>query len=85
MKSLEESIKRLENHADDQVEIEQKHHRYFLLKRGEQIQKISEEFGGVSISFPKVDTGNTVRISGPKECVAEAKDKILSIISDLVC
>ena len=33
--------------------VDEKHHRYFVAKRGEVLRNIGEEFGGVVVSFPR--------------------------------
>ena len=33
--------------------VDAKHHRYFVAKRGEILRNIGEEFGGVTVSFPR--------------------------------
>lgn len=62
-----------------------KHHRYFVARRGEVLRNIAEDYGGVTVSFPRSGVNSDkVVIKGPKDCVEAAKKKILEIVEDLV-
>lgn len=81
---LELKIKELESTTEDEMKVEPRHHRHFVARRGEVLQDLAEQFGGVSISFPRpgVDSDRVV-IKGAKECVAQAKQRIKEIVEDL--
>uniref|UniRef100_H2ZHB1 K Homology domain-containing protein n=1 Tax=Ciona savignyi TaxID=51511 RepID=H2ZHB1_CIOSA len=81
---LEEKIKSMENIIEIETEIDQKHHKYFVARRGAVLRDIADEFGGVTVSFPRIgDQSSTVRIKGPSECVEGAKSKLAEIVDDL--
>lgn len=81
---LELIIKDIDNITEGEVLVEQKHHKHFVAKRGEVLHRISEECGGVMISFPRpgVDS-DRVTLKGAKDCIEAAKQRILEIVSDL--
>lgn len=67
------------------MDIDPKHHRYFVARRGEVLQQISDEYGGVSVSFPQNGSSSSrVKLSGAKDCVEKAKERLLEIVYDLV-
>lgn len=66
--------------------IDQKLHKHFVARRASVLREISDEFGGVSVSFPRADQGsNVVKIKGPSECVEGARKRLLEMVDDLVC
>lgn len=67
------------------MEVEQKYHKHFVAKRGEVINRISEECGGVTISFPRATDVDSkkVTLKGPKEGIEAAKQRIQEIVGDL--
>lgn len=68
-----------------EVLVDQKHHRYFTSRRGEVVNQISGECGGITVSFPKPGSkSDRVILKGAKECVEAAKARIEEIVSDLV-
>ena len=42
-----------DNVIEETMTVDAKHHRYFVAKRGEILRNIGEEFGGVTVSFPR--------------------------------
>ena len=69
---------------EDTVDVPVKWHKNFVARRGELLTQISSDYGGVSISLPRNGSSSeTVKLSGAKECVAEAKQRILDIVADL--
>lgn len=66
------------------MSVELRHHKHFVARRGEVLHKISDECGGVMISFPRsgIDS-NRVVLKGSKECIEAAKQRINEIIQDL--
>ncbi|CAG0880927.1 unnamed protein product, partial [Darwinula stevensoni] len=70
--------------VEEEVRVDAKHHRHFTSRRGAVLQEISENYGGVIISFPRAnETHDRVLLKGSKECVDGAKQRILEIVSDL--
>ncbi|CAH1773087.1 unnamed protein product [Owenia fusiformis] len=81
---LETLIKQLENVAEVEINVDSKYHRHFVARRGEVLRQIEEDFGGVSVSFPRSGVkSDRVVLKGAKNCVEGAKDRILEIVSDL--
>ena len=67
------------------MNIDPKHHKHFVARRAAVLRDIADEFGGVSVSFPRAgEDSPTVRIKGPSECVESAKDRLAEIVDDLV-
>lgn len=67
------------------MDIDPKHHRYFVARRGEVLQQIADEFGGVSVSFPRNGSNNSqVTLKGAKDFVEAAKQRLQEIVTDLV-
>lgn len=67
------------------MEIDPKHHRYFVARRAEELKKISDEFGGVAVSFPRIGlNSNRVTLKGAKDYLEPAKQRLLEIVKDLV-
>lgn len=82
---LETIIREVNNNAESEMDVDPKYHRHFVARRGEVINKISEECGGVTISFPRsTETDSTrVTLKGPKEGIEAAKQRIMEIVGDL--
>ena len=67
------------------MNVDMKHHRHFVATRGKILRNIADEFGGVTISFPRSGVkSEKVVIKGSKDCVEAAKKKIADIVDDLV-
>lgn len=81
---LENRIKELESVVELEMQVEPKYHRHFVARRGELLHEISDQYGGVTVSFPRsgVDSSRVV-LKGAKECVEAAKSRIEEIVSDL--
>lgn len=82
---LEAIIKEVNNNTESEMDVAPKYHRHFVARRGEVINKISEDCGGVTISFPRsTETDSTrVTLKGPKEGIEVAKQRINEIVSEL--
>lgn len=74
----------ISNVVEERVEINEKHHKSFVAKRGEFLHKLEDECGGVKISFPKPGAGDKVILKGSKANVALAKQKLLDHAEVLV-
>ncbi|XP_053314560.1 vigilin [Spea bombifrons] len=81
---LENLIKGLDNIVEDTMAVDPKHHRHFVIRRGQVLRDIAEEYGGVTVSFPRSGVqSDRVTLKGAKECVEAAKKRITDIIEDL--
>lgn len=50
---LEATIKELDLIMEDIITVDPKHHRHFVARRGEVLRQISDQYGGVTVSFPR--------------------------------
>lgn len=50
---LEAIIKNNDNITEGEVLVDPKHHKHFVARRGEVLRRISDDYGGVLISFPR--------------------------------
>jgi len=74
-----------ENKAEREIRIDPRHHAYFVARRGEILRQIGEDFGGVTVSFPRAGAkSDRVVIKGAQDCVDGAVSRINEIVSDLV-
>jgi len=81
---LEANIKEIDNVVEDDMQVDPKYHRHFVSRRGEILHRISEECGGVTISFPRPGVqSDRVVLKGAQECIQAAKQKIQEIVTDL--
>lgn len=82
---LEAIIKEVNNNTESEMDVEPKYHRHFVARRGEVINRISEDCGGVTISFPRSTEPDATRVTlkGPKEGIEVAKQRILEIVGEL--
>ncbi|XP_060690992.1 high density lipoprotein binding protein a [Hemiscyllium ocellatum] len=83
-KELEVLINNLDNVVEDAITVDPKHHRYFVIRRGQVLREIADEYGGVMVSFPRTGTqSDKVTLKGAKDCVEAAKKRMQEIIEDL--
>lgn len=81
---LEGLIQNLDNIVEGEISVDPKHHRYFVARRGEVLRQIADDYGGVTVSFPRSGVkSDRVVIKGAKDCVEGAKRRILEIVADL--
>lgn len=74
-----------ENKAEHEIRIDPRHHGHFVARRGEILWQIGEDFGGVTVSFPRATSkSDRVVIKGAKDCVDGAVNRINEIVSELV-
>ena len=74
-----------DNIVESEMNVDMKHHQHFVATRGKILRNIADEFGGVTISFPRSGVkSEKVVIKGSKDCVEAAKKKIANIVDDLV-
>lgn len=43
----------IDNITEGEVLVDPKHHKHFVARRGEVLRRISDDYGGVLISFPR--------------------------------
>ncbi|XP_058391071.1 vigilin-like [Diceros bicornis minor] len=83
-KELEALITNLDNVVEDNILINPIYHHHFLMKGGQVLREMTEEYGGVIINFSHSGKqSNKVTIKGTKLCVEAAKKHIQEIIENL--
>ncbi|XP_050997788.1 vigilin-like [Acomys russatus] len=83
-KRLEDLIKDLENVVEDSILISRRFHHYFVMRKGQLLREMAEEYGGVIITFSYAGKENTkVTLKGAKPCVEAAKKHIRVIFEPL--
>ncbi|GIX67510.1 vigilin [Caerostris darwini] len=81
---LESLIEDLKNTVEDEMEIDPKHHRYFVARGAEVLKQIANDYGGVAVSFPRNGSNSSlVKLKGAKDYLAGAKQRLLEIVEDL--
>ncbi|XP_023295266.2 vigilin isoform X2 [Lucilia cuprina] len=81
---LEAIIKDIDQVTEGEISVDPKYHKHFVAKRGEILHRISEEYGGVMISFPRPGVeSDKVTLKGAKDCIEAAKLRIAEIVADL--
>ncbi|KAI1301388.1 Vigilin [Halotydeus destructor] len=70
--------------AKDEVQIAQKHHRYFVAKKRWALNQTLKGLGPVVVSFPSITTtSDLVKLDGPKVCVEKARERMLRKVEEL--
>ena len=70
---------------EGEINVDTKYHRHFVARRGEVLRQIAEDYGGVTVSFPRSGVkSERVVLKGAHDCVEGAKKRILEIVADLV-
>uniref|UniRef100_A0A7N6AM64 Vigilin n=1 Tax=Anabas testudineus TaxID=64144 RepID=A0A7N6AM64_ANATE len=83
-KELESLVKNLDDVVEDSMVVDFRHHRHFVCRRGQVLRELAEEYGGVTVSFPRTGANSQrVTLKGAKDCVDAAKKRIQEIIEDL--
>nr|BAE21429.1 unnamed protein product [Mus musculus] len=83
-KQLDDLVKDFENEVDDSILINRRFHHYFVMRRGQLLKEMAEDYGGVVITFSYSGRQNTkVTIRGAKPCVEAAKKHIKEIFEPL--
>ncbi|KAG0729485.1 Vigilin [Chionoecetes opilio] len=81
---LEATIKELDQVVEETMVVEPRHHRHFVARRGEVLRQIGDQYGGVTVSFPRSGVqSDKVTLKGAKECVEGARIRIQEIVVDL--
>jgi len=67
------------------MSVDPRHHRHFVSRKADLLRQISEECGAVSIVFPRASSkSDRVVLTGAKQCVDAARQRILDIVAELV-
>ncbi|KAF7230328.1 vigilin [Nothobranchius furzeri] len=83
-RELESLVKNLDDVVEDCMEVDVRHHRHFVCRRGQVLRELAEEYGGMAVSFPRTGSNSQkVTLKGAKDCVEAAKKRIQEIIEDL--
>ncbi|GBM34136.1 Vigilin [Araneus ventricosus] len=81
---LNSIIEQLQNTAELTMDIDPKHHRYFVARGAEVLKQISNDYGGVTVSFPRNGSNSSkVVLKGAKDFLEGAKQRLLEIVEDL--
>lgn len=60
-----------------------KYYKYFVVKRGEKLREIVDDFGGVVVSFFRNGVNfDRVVFKGVKDCIEGVKKRILEIVDE---
>jgi len=62
--------------------VDPKYHRHFVIKRGEVLRQIGEEFGGVVVSFPRsgVDSDQVIKSKSKVVMLASFNSHLVQFI-----
>ncbi|GFR28209.1 vigilin [Trichonephila clavata] len=83
-KELENLIAQLKDTADTTIDIDPKHHRHFVARGAEVLRQVSNDYGGVTVSFPKNGSNSSkVILKGAKDFLEPAKQRLYEIVEDL--
>lgn len=75
-----------ENIVEITTSVPVKYHKHFVARRGAVLRELADEYGGVTVSFPRQgQDSEEVKIKGAKDCVVAAENRIKEIVDDLVC
>ena len=56
---MSQVLNELDKVVESEMDVDPVHHRHFVLRRGEVLRQISDELGGVQISFPKANSNSS--------------------------
>jgi predicted PilT family ATPase len=76
-------ITQLESTVDSTAMVPAEYHKHFVANKGRVINELTDEFGGVIVTFPKKDGGDEVAIRGPAEDVEKLKVRLVEIVDNL--
>lgn len=83
-KRILDIVVELESLVQEQLEVDPKHHRHFIVRGAEVLKDIQTQCGNCQISFPKQETGESiVTLKGHKDHVEAAKKQIMDIVAEL--
>jgi len=82
---LQGMVEKMENEKEKDIIIENRFHRQIIGPKGENIQKIRDEFAAVQISFPDLGVkSDIVKLRGPKDDVDKCARQLNKISRDLL-
>merc|ERR1712029_1268006 len=82
---LESLVSKMANEREKDLIIEARFHRQLIGPKGENIQKIREEFEAVQISFPDLGSkSDIVKLRGPKDDVDKFSRQLTKMYKDLL-
>jgi len=82
---LESLVSKMQNEREKDLIIEGRFHRQLIGPKGENIQKIREEFEAVQISFPDLGSkSDIVKLRGPREDVDKCSRQLTKMYKDLL-
>ena len=84
-KELTSMVSKMENEREKDLIIENRFHRQLIGPKGENIQKIRDDYSSVQISFPDLgSSSDIVKLRGPKEDVDKCSRTINKMYKDLL-
>ena len=76
---------KMKNEKEKDLIIENRFHRQLIGPKGENIQKIREDFSSVQISFPDLGVkSDIVKLRGPKDDVDQCSKTLIKLYKDLL-
>merc|ERR1712018_851828 len=82
---LETLVSKMQNEREKDLIIEARFHRQLIGPKGENIQKIREEFEAVQISFPDLGSkSDIVKLRGPRDDVEKCGRQLTKMYKDLL-
>jgi ribosomal protein S3 len=82
---LESLVAKMQNEREKDLIIEARFHRQLIGPKGENIQKIREEFEAVQISFPDLGSkSDVVKLRGPHDDVDKCGKQLTKLYKDLL-
>merc|ERR1719273_17005 len=82
---LESLVSKMQNEREKDLIIEARFHRQLIGPKGENIQKIREEFDAVQISFPDLGSkSDIVKLRGPHDDVEKCGKQLTKLYKDLL-
>jgi len=82
---LESLVSKMQNEREKDLIIEARFHRQLIGPKGENIQKIREEFDAVQISFPDLGSkSDIVKLRGPRDDVEKCGKQLTKMFKDLL-
>ena len=82
---LESLVSKMENEREKDLIIESRFHRLLIGNKGENIQKLRDEFAAVQISFPDLGSkSEIVKLRGPKDDVEKCSKIINKNVRELM-
>ena len=85
MQELEEMVSKMKNEKEKDLIVENRFHKQLIGPKGENIQKIRDEFSSVQISFPDLGVkSDIVKLRGPKDDVDLCSKTLNKMYKDLL-